>query len=401
MTWWQILIGAIVGLLILTILVVLHELGHAITAKRNGVEVEEFGIGFPPRAKSFGVMKSGPLKGTLVTLNWLPIGGFCKMHGESDDDKRKGTYGAASLWAKTKILLAGVTVNFLTACVIFTILAFFGIPVISKGQFAVASDNHGEKGVVDVYSVVKDSPADKAGLKKGDILKKIDGQDITMSTEVPEITKAKAGQTIKIEYNREDEDAKANCLKAPCNIHTDTVSVKLPKEDAGKGRLGITTEQKISATIKATWSAPLVGIVNAAQFFWLTLASLWNIVLALISGAIGLFTGAPNAKQEIEVATSGVSGPVGILGQIFPAAVMAGPTVLLYVSGIIAISLSVMNLLPIPGLDGGRLYLTLWYHARRRTLTKEREEEIVGRGMTFLFILIIVVTVADILRYVL
>lgn len=386
MTWWQIVIGVIVGLLILTILVVLHELGHAITAKRNGVEVEEFGVGFPPRAKSFGVAKKGPLKGTLVTLNWLPIGGFCKMHGESDNDKRKGTYGAASLWAKTKILLAGVTANFLTACVIFTILAFFGIPVIAKGQFAIASDNHGEKGVVDVYSVVKDSPADKAGLKKGDIIEQIDGQAITMSTEVPEITKAKAGQTIEIQYTHGDK--------------SNAVSVKLPKEDTGKGRLGITTEQKVSATIKTTWSAPLVGIVNAAQFFWLTLVSLWNIIVALVSGAIGLFTGAPNAKQEIEVATSGVSGPVGILGQIFPAAVMAGPTMLLYVSGVIAISLSVMNLLPIPGLDGGRLYLTLWYHARHKTLTKEREEEIVGRGMTFLFALIIIVTVADILRYV-
>ena len=90
LSWWQILIGAIVGLLILTILVVVHELGHAITAKRNGVEVEEFGIGFPPRALTLG-----KVKGTLVTLNWLPLGGFCKMKGESDDAKGKGTYGEA------------------------------------------------------------------------------------------------------------------------------------------------------------------------------------------------------------------------------------------------------------------------------------------------------------------
>ena len=79
LTWWQILLGAIVGLLILTILVVLHELGHAIVAKRNGVIVEEFGVGFPPRAKVLG-----KVKGTLVTLNWLPIGGFCQMKDESD-----------------------------------------------------------------------------------------------------------------------------------------------------------------------------------------------------------------------------------------------------------------------------------------------------------------------------
>ena len=163
LTWWQILLGAVIGLLILTILVVLHELGHAIVAKRNGVEVEEFGIGFPPRAKVLG-----KVKGTLVTLNWLPLGGFCKMKGESDDAKGKGTYGASSLAAKAKILLAGVGMNFLTACIIFTILAFWGIPKITPSQFYVQSDNHGEQGIVAIYGVTEGSPAAIAGLKEGD-----------------------------------------------------------------------------------------------------------------------------------------------------------------------------------------------------------------------------------------
>ena len=139
-----ILIGQIfVGLLLLTVLVVIHELGHAIAARRNGVVVEEFGVGFPPRAWARKLSKKAPLKlhqlGTL-SINWLPLGGFVKLQGESDDASNKGDYGAASLWAKTKILLAGVTMNWITAIVLFTIVALAGFPKIVPDQFHIPSD---------------------------------------------------------------------------------------------------------------------------------------------------------------------------------------------------------------------------------------------------------------------
>lgn len=379
LTWWQILLGAIVGLLILTILVVIHELGHAIVAKRNGVEVEEFGIGFPPLAHTFG-----KVKGTLVTLNWLPLGGFCKMKGESDDAKGKGTYGAASFWSKTKILLAGVTMNFIAACVLFTILAFWGIPKITPNQFAIASDNHGKKGIVAVYGVSKDSAADKAGIKEGDEIVRVAGVDTEISSQVPEITKRNAGKTIEVVVRRDGKEQ--------------TLYADIAKDDNGQGRLGISTGQKQSGTIKATWSAPLVGIVNAAQFFWLTICGLVGIIGNLFVGIYQLIVGSPSASTELAAASNGVSGPIGILGQIFPSAVFAGPLMLLYISGVVSVSLAVMNLLPIPGLDGGRLYLTAWYRLRKKKLTKEREEQIVGRGMMFLFGLIILITVVDILK---
>lgn len=382
LSWWQILLGAIVGLLILTVLVVIHELGHAITAKRNGVEVEEFGIGFPPRALTLG-----KVKGTLVTLNWLPLGGFCKMKGESDDAKGKGTYGAASLWAKTKILLAGVTMNFLAACVIFTVLAFWGIPQIIPNQFAIQSDNQGDVGIASVYDVVKDSPADKAGLQKGDEIVSINGEQVALSSQVPEITARHAGETVEIVVRR-------SCCEMA------KLSADIAKEDNGNGRLGIQTQQKQGGTIKATWSAPIVGIANTAQFFWLTIEGLWDILVNLFTGLFGIITGVPNATTELSAVTDSVAGPVGILGVIFPSAVSAGPLMLLYISGVISVSLSVMNLLPIPGLDGGRLYLTLWYRARHKKLTKEREEQIVGWGMMALFGLIILITIVDIVKVV-
>ena len=379
LTWWQILLGAIVGLLILTILVVLHELGHAIVAKRNGVIVEEFGVGFPPRAKVLG-----KVKGTLVTLNWLPIGGFCKMKGESDDASGKGTYGAASLAAKAKILLAGVGMNFLTACVLFTILAFIGIPKISPNQFYIQSDNHGDQGVVAIDSVVENLPADEAGLEKGDEIVAVAGQDVELSTQVPEITKQHAGETIEIEIKRGDQQR--------------TVAATLKNDDNGSGRLGVATIQKQGGTIKATWSAPVVGVVNSVQFVGMTIKGLFDILVNLCQGIFNLIIGVPMATTELSAASDGVSGPVGILGQIFPSAVVAGPAMLMYISGVISISLVVMNLLPIPGLDGGRLYLTLWYRARHKKLTKEREEQIVGRGMLFIFGLIILITALDIIK---
>ena len=296
----------------------------------------------------------------------------------------KGTYGAASLWAKAKILLAGVTMNFLAACVIFTILAFWGIPQIMPNQFAIQSDNHGDKGIAAVYGVVDGSPAQQAGIKEGDEIVSVAGQDVSMSVEVPEIVADHAGEQIEIVVRRDGQEQ--------------TLNATIGQEDNGSGRLGVQTGQKQSGTIKATWSAPLVGVVTAGQFFWLTISGLWDILVNLFQGIFNLLIGVPTATAELSAASDGVAGPVGILGSIFPSAMVAGPTMLLYISGVISISLAVMNLLPIPGLDGGRLYLTLWYRARHKKLTKEREEQIVGRGMMFIFGLIILITVMDIVK---
>ena len=124
------ILGIITGLFILVLLVVAHEFGHAIVAKRNGVAVEEFGVGLPPRAWQ-KKLKSG----ILFSVNWLPLGGFVKLQGENDSANKKGDYGAVSFFQKTKILLAGVTVNWLIAAVLLTILAFVGLPKILPNQF--------------------------------------------------------------------------------------------------------------------------------------------------------------------------------------------------------------------------------------------------------------------------
>src|SRR5665811_843112 len=125
----MIIFGIILGLLILVVLVIVHELGHAIAARRNGVVVEEFGIGFPPKAWGRKLKN-----GVLFSLNWLPLGGFVKLQGEHDAADQKGDYGAATFWQKTKILFAGVIMNWIVAAVLLSILALTGLPKVLPDQ---------------------------------------------------------------------------------------------------------------------------------------------------------------------------------------------------------------------------------------------------------------------------
>lgn len=381
MEWWQLVIGILIGLLLLGIIVIVHELGHFLLARKNGVEVEEFGIGFPPRAKVLG-----EYKGTLITLNWLPIGGFCKLKGESDSAKGKGTYGEASFWSKTKILLAGVCANFLLAALIFTILALVGMPKVDERQWSIESDTYITYSPVQVSSaVLSDSPASEIGLEIGDQILSLDGIELKTSAELPELTKQLRGQTVPIVYQRGGE-----VLEADVTL----------REHADGGYLGVSVGQ--SETSRSTWSAPIVGVVNAAQFAWWTVEGLAQVLADFGSGIIGSFSSNPEIREQatdnMTRAGDGISGPIGILGVLFPNAMMAGITQLIFISGLISISLAIMNILPIPGLDGGRWLLTAIFKIIKKPLTEELEAKINGIGMICLFILIILITFLDIMR---
>ncbi len=197
------------------LLVVAHEFGHFIAARRNGVKVNEFGIGFPPRAIAWirnpawqkgkkGVKKwlrlsktdwNKPQDTLIFSLNWLPIGGFCAMNGESDADTKKGTFGATSFWRKTKILFAGVAMNWLVAFVILTVLAFTGMPQFIENQFHISNDAIFVGDGVTVHEVIEGSPAEKAGFQKGDQIIAVDGQNILVPTDVTAYGTANAGKT--------------------------------------------------------------------------------------------------------------------------------------------------------------------------------------------------------------
>lgn len=410
----SVVVGIIVGLLILMLLVTGHEFGHFIAARRNGVEVEEFGIGFPPRAIAWRKVNGKwrrlkksewekmPGKGLVLSLNWLPIGGFCQMKGESDADKAKGSFGVSSFWSKTKILFAGVAMNWLMAFVVLTVLTWIGMPHFLEGQFEMEGDT---KTVVTqpvtIGEVKNGSPASAAHLKEGDIVRQMrslgceegecdapDGERvfINVTDDLLAFDAKYAGQTVYMTYER--------------NGDTNMVEMTLNEESEeyilGAGISG-------AAVYRSTWSAPIVGLVTTAQLTGETFKGvgqlLWNLVTGVVR-QLNFFdqSARESGAEAVKAAGDSVSGPVGIIGVLFPNMMSTGLNNLLFLTAIISISLAVMNVLPIPALDGGRWLLILIYKLRKKELTKEKEEKIVSRAFVALLIIVAVVTVIDVLR---
>lgn len=377
----MLILGIIVGIIVLVLLVSVHELGHAIMARRSGVVVEEFGIGFPPRAWAKKLKN-----GTLFTLNWLPLGGFVKLQGEHDAASGKGDYGAATFWQKTKILLAGVVVNWLVAVLLLTALAWTtGIPKIISDQFSVAGDTSVVSEPVQIGTLVEGYPAEKAGLQPGDQIVSMAGEPIASTTELIEVSKENRGEKVNVVYQRDGAEK--------------TVEVAL--RDAESATFGASLGQQ--ETIKATWSAPLVGAVTTAQFTGVTLQGLGDLVVNFFGGLFGQLNfseaAREQASEQLGEAGANVAGPLGILAVIFPAASEAGFSQIVFLAAIISLTLAVMNALPIPALDGGRWFVTALFKVLKKPLTKEREESIHGAGFLALMLLVIVITVGDVIKF--
>jgi len=381
----MLILGILTGLIILVLLVVIHELGHAIIARRNGVVVEEFGVGFPPKAWAKKVKSSILGKNVLFSVNWLPLGGFVKLKGEHDAADEKGSYGAADYWVKTKILLAGVFINWLAAIVLLTILSLSGIPKILPDQFSVPSDTQVIREPLQVAFVGGDSPASKAGLKLGDKLLRFNGAEVTDPTGLTELTAANRGKQVELIYNRNGTE------------YETTTTLRAENTDK-QGYLGISTIQR--EKLRATWSAPIVGVASTVQFTGATLAGTGQIAWNALSGFVQSLSFDSQAREagnkELATVSASVAGPVGILGVIFPQAQSAGIEQLVFLTAIISLSLAVMNILPIPALDGGRWFTMTIFRLLKKPLTKAREEKIQTIGFLILMGLVVLVTWADI-----
>lgn len=394
----KIVFGVLIGIVVLMLLVIAHELGHFIMARKNGVKVNEFGIGFPPRAIAW-VKKDGkwtklpksewqkPQNSLILSLNFLPIGGFCAMDGESDSDRRKGTFGAASFWGKTKILFGGVLMNWLVAAIILTILAFTGMPQFINNQFYLKNDAQTTGEGITIAEVLPDSPAAKAGMQPGDKLIAVDDQLVTLPTEVTTYGAEHAGNTGKYTILRGEEEI-----------------ILEPKLNPAGSEYSLGVSMTSGQTfIRSTWSAPIVGIGTTLQLTGETFRGLGELVWNLISGVAQQFS--PNSEireagqTALQSAGDSVSGPVGIIGVIFPAFAESGLTNLAFLAALISVSLACMNVLPIPALDGGRWLLIAIYKLRRKPLTKETEERIVSRAMMVLLMLIAIISILDITRF--
>lgn len=381
----EIIGGIIIGIVVLTILVVAHELGHALVAKRHGVIVEEFGVGFPPRAWSRKAKKSFLGKNVTYSINWLPLGGFVKLQGEHDAADKPGDYGAVSFWQKTQILLAGIVANWLVAALVLTVLAVVGMPKVLDNQFYVASDVQRVTQPVELVTVAEGLPAAKAGLKAGDQILRFAGLAVDGPAELSQFAKQYHGQTVEVIYSRQSVEG--------------TTKVTLRTDNADeKGYLGVSPAQQ--EKLRSTWSAPIVGVGTTLQMSWVTLEGLGNVLWNGVSGLAmklvpqqGVQT---QANERLASVGNSVAGPVGIFGVIFPAAEKAGPLHVMMLAAIISLTLAVMNVLPIPALDGGRWFVTALFRVLKKPLNKDLEERIHGIGFAALMVLVVLVTIADV-----
>ncbi len=378
------LIFFIAGLLLFISLVLIHEWGHFIMARRGGVKVEEFGLGFPPRARIIAKKK-----GTVFSLNWLPLGGFVKLKGEHDQDTEPGTFGAAPLSTKIKIMLAGVVMNLLAAFVIFMVVAIIGMPKILDNQTTVQSDTKVVKmpeniGVVKIDQVVEDSPAEAAGLQPEDELVSLAGAIIDKPEDVSEATETNAGRTIAVEVRRGDE----TILK--------DITLRSTSPYLGVGPYSAQTGLEIR---RSTWSAPIVALGVTKDFTIATFKGLGTALAGLGKIIAGFVTGNKTARQGGQTEASGqVAGPVGIFAVLYEIS-KEGVGLVLFIIGLISLTLAIMNVLPIPALDGGRLFVTLLYRGFKKPLRPEVEERIHGTGFAVLMALFVVITIVDIRRF--
>lgn len=386
---------SILGIILFISLILVHEWGHYKAARRNNVDVEEFGLGFPPRAGG-KKLKSG----MILSLNWLPLGGFVKLKGEHDADKGKGTYGAASLGAKTKIMLAGVTMNFIVGVLMLSILAVTGMPKLLDNQFTVASDTKVIYQQTRIGLVDQNSPADKAGLKDQDAVMAIRCDSCQPSTTVNidsaaklrATTKSFAGQKVTI-YGERDGVAftKTTQLNSAAEV---AASQKTDKPQGYFGVVPIELEQR-----RSTWSAPVVAIGLTAQLTKLTVQGIMSALDGLAKTVAGLITVNTEARQNGQAQATEQTGGIVAIANILWQSGSLGLSFILVIIAVLSLTLAIMNILPIPALDGGRLFVTYLFRILKKPLTPSLEERIHGTGMAVLLILFALITIVDVKRF--
>lgn len=383
----------VVGLILFIGLVVVHELGHFLVARRNGVVAEEFGIFFPPR-----LYKKRMKGGWVFSVNALPLGGFVKLKGEHDTDTEPGSFGAASLWTKSKIMAAGVVMNLLTALVLFMGLAWVGMPKLVCNQFSVPSDTHTsyDSRVVKADMVEKGSPAYTAGLRAGDKLLAVGTDSSSMQSlsgscfQLADFTPKHAGQPVLLRYEHAGKD-----YQKQITLRT---SAEIASSHGGKGYLGVVPAQSGYALQRSTWSAPVVAVGVAGQFTGLTFQGLGKALAGLGSLIAGIVTNNHQARSNGQAeASSQVGGPVAIFYVLKDGSAL-GWSFMLMIIAIVSLTLAIMNILPIPALDGGRLWITLVARGIKRPLSASTEEIVNAVGFVVLMVLVILITIVDVHR---
>lgn len=360
----------ILFIIVLAILILTHELGHFLVAKWAKIRVDEFGLGLPPRI--WGI-KFGE---TVYSINWLPLGGFVKIFGEDpNEENTNGPDSARSFVHRPKgiqalVLVAGVTLNFALAWILISINLGIGMPA---GLDGLPSDLRVRNESLSIVNVLRESPASEAGLQVGDQLISFSsgGEKIAeLSVEsVHDFTKKFPDQAIKVEYQRDAE--KFTAIVVP----------RLGVTGDGSA-IGIAT-QKIGIVSASWWQAPLYGLLFSYHLTVNTLLAFGDFFSSLFSSG--------------REALGAIAGPIGIYGLIDDASRL-GIVYLLNFVALISINLAILNLLPFPALDGGRLLFVAIEAVIRRPINPKVANILNMIGFGLLILLMLVIAISDIFK---
>lgn len=359
------------------ILVIIHELGHYFAAKKFNIKVLEFGFGIPPRAwgKKIGE--------TIWSINWLPFGGFVRLLGEDEVDKdvldNKRSFAAQPVWKRISVVVAGVLMNLLLAWLLFYIvLGAQGfktkLPLLSDYKFA-GVNQYVETSII-VGNIAPDSPAQKAGLKDGDKILALNGKKVKESSKFVEDIKASAGKPVLISVSDLQDQ----------NIREVTIT---PRENppAGQGALGVSLAGM--DTVNVSFDTPVQKLFAGP---------IYSYNLIGYSGKIlGDTIGYSIKERNIEPVSQAVAGPVGITAVVKQILDVRNPLIP-YLDFIAALSLNlaVVNVLPFPGLDGGRLLFLIIEAITRKKTHAVIEKYVHTFGLLVLLSLIVLITISDI-----
>ena len=352
----------IIFVVALSVLVLVHEWGHFVAARKTGVRVEEFGLGLPPRivGKKIGQ--------TIYSLNWLPIGGFCKLYGEDPstssgqaiEKNRTESFQYKKPWQKLLIVLGGVIMNLVLAIAIFSVVyTILGVPV--------------ETDRVSIVAVSKNSPAEKIGLQEKDVIFGVNEKEIKKSEElIEEVAKFK-GKEVTLNIIKTGETKKS------------LVQIEVRENPPeGEGSMGVAISN--TELVKPSWYRIDKGIMAGFKeaYYWgeIIFGGVFKMIKGLLTGQVPKDVSGPIGMYE---ATSAIKKNQGILAVI-------------HFFGIVSVNLAVVNVLPFPALDGGRIIFVIYEMITKKRANQKIETTVNNLGMLILLALILLITVGDIGR---
>jgi regulator of sigma E protease len=392
-------LALIIFILIFSFLVLSHEFGHFITAKKLGVKVEEFGIGFPPKA--YG-KKIGE---TLYSINWIPFGGFVRLLGEDPgktDSKEPCSFDNKPPKIKSVILLAGVTVNILVAVFLFYILLGFNNFQTFQTQLFDYQFPAGEQRVYypAVSKVIEGSPAEKAGIQEFDLILSGNDTELHDSKKLINFLQTHAGEEISLTILGFDSgDQLIKFLESNAKeetfltaeilyTHNKKIVTVIPRQDPPEGEgsigIGITSINRLSYNTPA--ERVFSGFLHSYNMSHFTFAVLGRLVRTSV------------AERDIRPVSEAVAGPVGILA-FTKLSMEGGFWQILTLAAVLSLALAIMNLLPIPAADGGRMVFVLYEAIFRKRASAKLERRVNLIGFYLLLALFVLITIKDIKQF--